>query len=306
MPAIVQPKAPAARPASAIELPTLAAALAIHAGWAALTLWHAALPLWLLAVLGGLITAWHGSLQHETIHGHPTGNRLVDYAIGMLPLALWLPYSIYRRSHLAHHATPHTTDPFDDPESHYCASNGGPLYWLARLEATLAGRMLLGPVIRIVRFFLSELRRARIDRAATARDWVPHLAMLLPVLWWLDHVELPLTTYILAFVYPGASLSLLRSFAEHRADANKARRAAIVLRPGLFGILFLNNNLHAVHHARPDLAWYRLPGEFRRNRSAFAGAPHYRSYGDVVYRYAWRAQDEVVHPDYRASPQEHA
>lgn len=286
-----------------LELPTLLLAVVIHGGWLGLTYWHALVPLPVLAPLGGLVVAWHGSLQHETIHGHPTGNRWIDGAIGFAPLALWLPYPVYRRSHLAHHRTPRITDPFDDPESHYLAEAGGWRHRIAAVEATLPARLVLGPLIRVPRFLGGELLRAVRTPKAWAMDWLPHIAVLVPLLCWLAWVDLPFATYLLAFVYPGTALSLLRSFAEHRASSEPGRRAAIVERGGMLGLLFLNNNLHAAHHARPDLAWYRLPGYFERRRAAFAKAPHYRGYGEIVRRFAWRAQDALVHPDYRASRQ---
>lgn len=281
-----------------IAFPTLAVTAAIYGGWLALTWWHAAIPLPLLAVLGGILIAWHGSLQHETIHGHPTGRPFIDGAIGFAPLSLWLPYAVYRSSHRDHHATHRITDPHLDPESHYHAVPAGWRYRLARIEASLAARLLLGPPIRIALFLLDEARRAWTTPRAWALDWLPHLAALVPILWWLDHVGLSLGTYLLAFVYPGASLSLLRSFAEHRADSAADKRAAIVGRGGILGLLFLNNNLHAVHHARPDLPWYRLPAYYRANQAQFAQAPFYESYGSILYRFLWRAQDDVLHPDY--------
>lgn len=282
-----------------IELPTLLVAAKIHGGWLTLTWGHASLPLPLLALLDGLLVAWHGSLQHEIIHGHPTGRRVIDSLIGAVPLSLWLPYAIYRRTHLAHHATRHTTDPHADPESHYRAEAGGWRHRIALLEAPLAARLLLGPPLRIGLFLIDELRRASTESRLFVRDWLPHLMGVAVVLWWLHHVDLPLLVYLAAFVYPGMALSLLRSFAEHRADGDPSRRAAIVRRPGLFGLLFLHNNLHAVHHARPDLSRYRLPAHFRTNRAAFAQAPAYDSYLEIIRTYAWRAQDDVIHPDYR-------
>lgn len=282
------------------EWPTILLAVGIHAAWLALTYFHAAVPLPLLALLGGAVVAWHGSLQHETIHGHPTGIRRIDAAIGSAPLSLWLPYAIYRRSHLAHHAAPHITDPLGDPESHYLARAGGRAELFARLEATLLGRMLLGPPIRLGRFLAAEAARGYHEPLEVARDWLAHGLALLPLLFWLHWVGLSIGTYLLVFVYPGAAISLLRSFAEHRADADSRRRAAIIERPGIFGLLFLNNNLHAVHHARPELAWYNLPDHFREHRAIYAPAPYYRSYGEVAHRFALAAQDDVVHPAYRA------
>lgn len=289
----------AGRSESHPELPTLVLAMVIHASWFGLTFWHAVIPLPLLPFLGGLVVAWHGSLQHETIHGHPTGNRWVDGAIGFAPLSLWLPYSVYRRTHIAHHRTARTTDPIEDPESHYLSNASGWRHGFAALEASLAGRLLLGPPIRVGLFLTAELQRAGRSPAAWAKDWLPHLAAIAALLWWLARVDLAPGTYVLAFVYPGIALALLRSFAEHRASPEPHRRAAIVERGGLLGLLFLHNHLHAAHHARPDLAWYRLPGYYRRHRERFADAPVYRSYGEIARRFAWRAQDALVHPDYR-------
>jgi fatty acid desaturase len=79
------------RPDGLVELPTLLLAAAIYGGWLALTWWHAALPVAVLFVAGGWISAWHNSLQHETIHGHPTRSALINTAIGWPPINLWLP-----------------------------------------------------------------------------------------------------------------------------------------------------------------------------------------------------------------------
>ncbi|RYD19097.1 MAG: hypothetical protein EOP89_16115, partial [Lysobacteraceae bacterium] len=101
---------------AAIEWPTLLVTVTIYAGWLAATYYHAVIPSSVLVLIGGWLIAWHGSLQHETIHGHPTRFPRVNAAIGFPPLALWLPYALYRRSHVAHHRSPSITDPRHDPE----------------------------------------------------------------------------------------------------------------------------------------------------------------------------------------------
>ncbi|MFV3597992.1 hypothetical protein ACNJGJ_21065, partial [Mycobacterium tuberculosis] len=63
-----------------IEWPTMAIVTLIYGGWLALTWWHAALPAPVILIAGGWLVAWHGSLQHETIHGHPTRWRVVNAA----------------------------------------------------------------------------------------------------------------------------------------------------------------------------------------------------------------------------------
>lgn len=270
------------------------------------TWYHDRLPGWALAIAGGWLVAWHGSFQHETIHGHPTRSPLLNALLGYAPLALWLPYAVYRRSHVAHHRTPHVTDPFEDPESRYlgrCEGRSGRLIRLvARVQATLAGRLLLGPFLSVGDFLLRELHRAVHDPRTTLRDWLPHLAAVLLICAWLRLCHLDLATYALCFVYPGTALTLLRSYAEHRADPLPGRRVAIVERAGPFALLFLNNNLHAAHHRAPGLAWYRLPAFHRRHRArllADNGGFVYRGYGEIARRFLLRSHDILVHPDYR-------
>jgi fatty acid desaturase len=93
----------------ALEWPTLGLAAAIYGGWVLATLYHARLPMLLLVAVGGWLTAWHGSLQHEVIHDHPTPWRGVNTAMALPPLSLWLPFDIYRRSHRIHHVLEHLT-----------------------------------------------------------------------------------------------------------------------------------------------------------------------------------------------------
>ncbi|MDM7957397.1 fatty acid desaturase [Blastomonas sp.] len=285
-----------------VESPTVALAVVIHASWFALTAWHDKIPPLLLFLSGGWIIAWHNSLQHETIHGHPTRSRAINTLLGWAPYSLWLPYSIYRDSHIAHHATRNATDPFDDPESRYLAKSGTLVWFIEKVQQSLIGRLLLGPFLSIFRFLGSELIRAYRQPGGVLRDWLPHAGGVLAILIWLDHCGLGLGQYILCFVLPGTSLSLLRSFAEHRADADAAARVATVERGGPLALLYLNNNLHAAHHARPDLAWYRLPGfneRLLRERGSAVRGPVYRSYWSVIRRFAFRVHDDLVHPDYR-------
>ncbi len=279
-----------------IEWPTLFLALVIYGGWLAVTAWHAHLAWPMLLLAGAWLTAWHGSLQHELIHGHPTRKAWLNDAIAFAPLSLWLPYTIYKRDHTMHHATPHLTDPLDDTESSYLPRAGGLPHLLVALEATLAGRMLFGPAIRVARFWIGEARRARRTPVAVLRDWLPHMLVVALIVAWLDHVGLSLGQYVLCFVWPGISLSLIRSYAEHRASPNPEARTAIVTDSGPLALLFLNNNLHTWHHLRPDRPWYTLPALHRASPDAFPMAPHYRHYGVVFARFLLRPHDRLIHP----------
>jgi fatty acid desaturase len=130
---------------------------------------------------------------------------------------------------------------------------------------------------------------------------VPHLAASGLIAWWLDRCGIGLATYVALIVCPGLSLTLLRSFAEHRAANEPGHRVATVEDAGPFALLFLYNNLHAAHHRKPGLPWYELPGYYRRRRERFAhenGGLVYNGYAEIMRRYLVRAHDDLVHPNH--------
>jgi fatty acid desaturase len=292
-----------------VEWPTVLLAFVIYGLWFALTWFWQSIPIWLLAPIGGWSIAWQMNLQHEIIHGHPTGNRTINRLIGIWPLALWLPYSLYRRSHLQHHNDERLTDPLDDPESYYWTNED----WqsvsrvgraLVRMQSTLLGRIMIGPVWSCTRLWTLEGRRAIRNERGARREIVEHLAQVCVVLAWVLGVcRMPFTTYLFCFVYAGTALAMVRSFAEHRAESEAERRTAIVENSWILGTLFLFNNLHVAHHMRPNLPWYMLPGWYAKNREALIarnGGLLYDSYFDIFRRYFLRRHDQTLHP-YRPS-----
>ncbi len=287
-----------------IEHRTLCLAAVIYGGWIAVTLLHRRIPPPLLFLLGGWLMAWQGSFQHETIHGHPTPWPRVNAILGGAPLSLWLPYACYRKSHLAHHASEDLTAPGADPESRYledASGKGGAIRrMLAICTSTLLGRLILGPLLEIGQFLCAEaagLLRGDRERRSI---WIGHLMQVAVVVAWLKLVcGMSLVVYALAFIYPGAALALLRSFAEHRAAPDPAHRIAVVERAPILGLLFLNNNLHAVHHQRPGASWWELPQLYRQQRAAILsdnGGLVYDGYAEVFRRYALSPHDRVTHP----------
>jgi fatty acid desaturase len=294
-----------------IEWPTLLLALGIHAGWIGLTLCAGALPAWVVLPGGAWLIAWHMSLQHEVIHGHPTRQAWLNDLIGSVPLSLWLPYGRYKASHLGHHRGDGLTDPIDDPESHYLtadrhARSGALGRLLTRASNTLLGRVTLGPARGILIFLRHEAHALRIGTPDVRRAWMLHLPGVAIVVAWLTLVcHLSLPAYAALFIYPGFALALVRSFAEHRAADRLAHRTAVVERAPLLGLLFLFNNLHVVHHLRPGLPWYRIPAVYRAERAALLrhnGGLVYRGYADVARRYLLREHDAPVHVAHAARP----
>lgn len=287
------------------ELPTWGLAVVVYGGWLALTLcWHA-LPWPICLAAGSWLVAWHMSLQHEVLHGHPTRNRVINGALGFLPLSLWLPYLSYRESHLHHHREPFLTNPAEDPESNYISvatwQAMGPLRRaLFRANTTLLGRVTIGPAIGIARFLAEEARRVK--AGSHLGLWAGHLLAAAAVAVWLTAVcHVSLLSYVLLAVYPGFALALIRSFAEHKVAVNPDHRTAIVEKTQIFGLLFLYNNLHVVHHIEPSLAWYRIPGYFRQHRAALIahnGGLLYAGYRDIFRRFWRKPQDQMVQPSF--------
>lgn len=293
------------RPPGRVEWPTVAVAVAVHAGWVGVTLgWHA-LPLPVAVALLALVVAWHSSLQHELIHGHPFRDRRWNHALGSLPMGLAVAYGDYLDSHLAHHRDERLTDPFDDPESWYLT----PARWhelgpvgraVARANRTLAGRLVLGPAIGLAAYARTLLpSRLRGDRRRR-RHLLHHLAGVTVALVWIVVVcRVPVWAYVLAAVQLARSIGLVRSFAEHRWVPDPASRSAVVRAGRFWSLLFLHNNLHHTHHARPGAPWYRLPvlaDALGSDAAAAEGAGRYAGYGVLARRYLFRPFDTVVHP----------
>jgi fatty acid desaturase len=288
---------------SRVEWPTVVVAGAIYSGWLVVLAVHHRLPLVVLLACLGVVGAWHGSLQHEVIHGHPTPWERVNTAFAVAPLSLWLPFGAYRTSHLRHHESL-LTDPDDDPESFYVSpdrwTGAGAIrhaYWGAM--RTLVGRLVLGPVVRPVAFWAGQLRACARNVALLVQTVRHLLAAGLVLVVVVRVAGVPLWHYVLGVVVVGGALSLLRSFVEHRAADDSALASAIVRSGRFFGLLYLNNNLHLTHHAMPAAPWYVLPRlttTLGAEDLAARGAGLYRGYAEVWRRFAVHPFSSPVHP----------
>jgi fatty acid desaturase len=292
-----------------IEWPTMALVVVVYGGWLGLTYAGSVLPWWILTGAGAVLIALHSSLQHEILHGHPTRFRAFNRMLGFPPLSLWMPYELYRRSHLVHHRDERLTDPLDDPESYYWTSEdwqriGAFGQLLVKVQTSLAGRVIIGPAWNILRFLYTEMRLVFGPRHANIRVWANHLIGVVVVLLWLTYVcHLSITFYVFGIVYPGTSILLIRSFAEHRARDGVFERTAIVENAPVLGFLFLYNNLHAAHHAEPMMPWYEIPAWYKANRERLIrenGGLVYDGYLDVARRFLFKSHDRPEHPTDRA------
>ena len=283
-----------------MEWPTIVVAVAIATGFAAVLLGHQSVPTPVVIGALALLGAWYNSLQHEVVHGHPTPWRRLNTALAVTPLGLVVPFAVYRETHLAHHRADPLTDPDLDPESFYVSAatwtRCGPVRRAGlRAMQTLAGRMVLGPPVAAARWWgrtLSDRSPNAVARIAT------HVALVALILLAVRAAGMPLWVYVIGVAWGGGALSLLRSFAEHRR-ADSGTPSAVVRAGWFFSLLFLNNNLHHTHHARPGVPWYELPdvhAHLDGDRVAAAGAGLYRGYGEIARGYLFRPFDELVAP----------
>ena len=286
-----------------VEWPTLLLILGCYVVWALGLYW---LPgVWMPLAIAALVVsiALQSSLQHEVLHGHPFPGRKWGAALVYASLNLAIPYGRFRDTHLSHHLDSTLTDPYDDPESNYLdpavwGRLAGPLKWLLRPNNPLLGRMLLGPAIGQVTFMAGDWRQVRAGNRRVLRSWAGHAVMMGAILWLVSLSAVPLWAY-LASAYAGLSLLKIRTFLEHQAHEKVRGRTVIIEDRGPLAFLFLNNNLHVVHHMHPRTPWYRLPQLYFSNREKYLTRNEgyrYDSYAQIFRRHLLRAKDPVPHP----------
>ena len=286
------------------EWPTLLALAGCYVGWAFSTTVLANASPAAAVIICAFLIAFHSSLQHEVIHGHPLPSRRFSEALVFPAVGLFIPYHRFRDLHLQHHYDPKLTDPYEDPETNYL----DPKVWarlpaaaklLLRFNNTLLGRMLVGPLIAQVVFMKADWQLFRSGDREIGLHWLYHLAAAAPVAVWVWLVSpLSAAAYISA-AYCGLSLLKIRTYLEHRAHGSPGGRTAVILDRGLFSLLFLNNNYHFVHHTHPAVPWYRLPQLFEKDRERYLSKNDgylYSSYGQIFARHFFRAKDPVPHP----------
>lgn len=287
-----------------IEWPTFAFIIVCTGLWILGTTYASEIWLPLGFIVTTLAIALHSSLSHEVLHGHPFQNQKLNEALVWIQPNLMIPYARFRDTHLAHHQDSNLTDPYDDPETNYLdpaiwAQLTATMRWIWLMNNTLVGRIVLGPALGMALFAQGEWFLIRNGNRKVLRAWVEHLAGVAAVMWWVLSVSsMPIWLYVLA-AYAGLSLIKIRTFLEHQAHEKCRGRTVIVEDHGPLALLFLNNNLHVVHHLHPRAPWYSLPALYLANKDRYLNRNDgyvFRSYGEVFARYFFRAKDPVPHP----------
>ena len=290
--------------------PTLLVAAAIYASWLSLLASCQYVPWWITAPLAGYVVQWHFSLQHEAIHSMRGLPKWLRRALVWPPIGIWFPFELYRRSHSQHHRNNYLTYPEKDTESYYHEEEDWEEYgdlwrWLLVVNQTFLGRLFIGPFLRTPCFFIKEVAKMIAGDTANVGIWVRHfIGVALMLLLVRKAFDISVLQYLTAFVYPGLVFGMMRSFTEHRWGERPSDRTAVVESNWVFGLLFLWNNLHVVHHVFPTLPWWKVPRIWRQHREliqAHNGGFVFRGYGEIARRWLVTPNFIPVHPPSVAS-----
>lgn len=295
------------RPVHKVEWPTLALVVACYGLFTLGTVWVAQLWLPLGMALAVVAMALHSSLSHEVLHGHPFENKLLNAALVFPAIGVFVPYLRFKDTHLDHHLDSRLTDPYDDPESNYLYAEDWQAlsHWQRKVllfNNTLLGRLIVGPLVGQVCFMARDWRAISGGDRRVLVGWLWHIPALAVVIWWMaTFAVMPVWAYLLS-AYAALSILKIRTFLEHQAHERARGRTVIIEDRGPLSWIFLNNNLHVVHHMHPKMPWYRLPQLFRSNRDRYLSRNdgyYFASYGEVFRRFFWTRKDDVAHPLWR-------
>jgi len=254
------------------ELPTWIAIFSVYFLWWVILSNFYIIPFAHLFLI--IILTFHGSVQHEIIHGHPTSHQGFNDLLAFPPLALWAPYLVYKSSHLKHHEDINLTIPNVDPESYFISKDE----WdslsryrqkFAEFNMTLLGRLTLGPLWYFFALKKELVMSFKKPFSINFLIWFSHevfVVIFLYCIW--SFFNIHFLTYI-ACAYLGHSLTMLRSFYEHRPNSNPNHRSVIMQTFFPLRILFLNNSYHFVHHKNPNMSWHQIPREYKLNSEKY-------------------------------------
>ena len=231
----------------------------------------------ILRIFGTIVLIYlvtlHSSLMHEVIHDHPTKLTWLNECLVGVNIGLLIPFKQFKKSHLDHHEVVHLTDPIKDPESYYFEleewNNAGRFKRLfIFIRNTLIGRLFFEPIFYLIKFFSDQIFCLYKGNYLVKLGLLTHIIGIVPVLIILQFSSVfSIPNYLLFVCIPSTILLMLRTYIEHRLEADKAHQSVIVESGTIMSLMFLYNNYHAIHHAYPKLSWYLIKGCFEKDRN---------------------------------------
>jgi fatty acid desaturase len=191
---------------------------------------------------------------HETTHSIGHRKRWKNELMLMFcwPIFLGNP-KMFRRLHIAHHAR--TNHGQMDPD-HFTAS---PHLWLRVLKSF---GLILYYHVYAFRHFRTLRWRAHITASIALPLLLLYLAIVSPFTW-----SILLGWVLPAFVGIGLLAYANTAWPHHPAEeTSKFKNTKNSYVPWALQVLMLNQNLHLVHHLKPNLPWYQYPEYWREHQ----------------------------------------
>jgi len=239
---------------------------------------------WLLLPVA-LLTNFFWSLNHEAIHGGLHPDRRINLLAGRFMAILFgSSFHVLRFAHLMHHRF--NRNPRDRPDvydpavtSKAAARFGfiGSLVIGVHLSELLAPLLCLLPKL-LIRRILSVIYRGD-DPVVTEIRKAAHRLFLDPAQLRSIRTDALLSAGLLAAAvmafgshWPmlvgflagrGALISIFDNVYHFATPIDRPHYARNLALPRPLQLLFLNMNLHRVHHGRPSIPWWALPAQLR-------------------------------------------
>ena len=284
------------------EWRTLLVVVAVYGLTVLTVLRYEVLTPWLAIPMLGVLGAWHLSMQHEVLHGHPFKNQFLNDVLGGIPVTLWIPYLAFKKDHHEHHLSD-LTNPALDNESYYVSQEQWDKAGKIRRAAwtanrTILFRMFVWTIVSTITYVLTVLKRAvrneKSDRLAVAL----HVVGLVFVVYLVSLSSMPLWQFALGTTYGGRILNAIRPFPEHKYQSGVETRTAMIMAGRFMSLLMLNNNLHVAHHDEPGVPWYRYDNLMQRvnavQRARDAGVLYEGGYAEIFRRFSFTPVDSPV------------
>jgi fatty acid desaturase len=248
--------------------------------------------LWLLVPLA-LIANGYWATLHEAIHGHLLAGPAGNQRAGRLLAILWgSSFRLLRFGHLMHHRF--NRHKLDRPDSYDPAQTSPLVAYLSFFAEAFGGLYVLEVltpllyllprkfILRLVRRLyageeapMPRLRPLAEQTLAGARGVAEIRADAVAVLILLGLALAAWGPYwpaLAAFLLGrGFLVSFLDNVYHFRTSLSSGDYAYNLSLPRPLQALFLNMNMHRVHHRRMHLPWWRLPGQFAADDESFDG-----------------------------------
>lgn len=244
-----------------------------------------------LLVPVALLSNGFWALHHEAIHGGFHDDRRRNALAGrIMAILLGSSFAVLRFGHLMHHQ--YNRNPTDRPDVYDPARDSRLLSRLSFLGNLLGGLYLVELIVPIACLLPRPIIRRIVDRVYRAEDPDVRAIHQSATRLFLDPRRLALiradalmaaaligvSAYLFGRYWPmlagfilarGLLISVVDNVYHFATPIDRPDYARNLWLPAPLRLLLLNMNLHRVHHTRPALTWWELPGELRATGDGF-------------------------------------